>query len=182
MEIGELNSTRVQGQNGVTAQEAHIPTPLAGTMVDQKHAVDDTIHRASTSSFDNEKQAGIEVTSQEEEDVPSNLYPFPELPGAVDEGRALTVRAIFVGCCLGAVVSASNIYLGLKTGWTFGPALFGSILGFCILKPLSRLASPYLGGGYFGPKENVTCQTAATAAGGLGIIFVGAVPAMYQMY
>ncbi|ORY82431.1 oligopeptide transporter [Protomyces lactucae-debilis] len=162
MEIGELNTTRVQGQNGVNAEEAHIPTPFSGTKVAEKHAVDDTIQ-------------------QEEEDVPSNLYPFPELPGAVDEGTALTIRAILIGCCLGAVVSASNIYLGLKTGWTFGASLFGSILGFCILKPLSRISSPYLGGGYFGPKENLTVQTAATASGGLGIIFVGAVPAMYQM-
>lgn len=30
-------------------------------------------------------------------------------------------------------------------------------------------------------KENVLVQTAATAAGGLGIIFVGPIPAMYQM-
>lgn len=33
----------------------------------------------------------------------------------------------------------------------------------------------------FGPKENVTVQTAATAAGGIGIIFVSAVPAMYRL-
>lgn len=33
----------------------------------------------------------------------------------------------------------------------------------------------------FGPKENVTVQTAATAAGGIGIIFVGAIPAMYRL-
>ncbi|CCA76487.1 related to permeases-unknown function [Serendipita indica DSM 11827] len=36
-------------------------------------------------------------------------------------------------------------------------------------------------GGYFGPKENVTVQTAATSAGGLGILFVSAVPAMYRL-
>ena len=68
-----------------------------------------------------------------------------------------------------------------QPGWTFGAALFGSLLGFAIIKPLSRIAPKFLGGGYFGPKENVTVQTAATAAGGLGIIFVGPVPAMYQM-
>lgn len=32
-----------------------------------------------------------------------------------------------------------------------------------------------------GPKENVLVQTAATASGGLGIIFVGAIPACYQL-
>lgn len=91
-------------------------------------------------------------------------------------------RAIFVGCALGAIgerlvfvlvvipslndhftVGASNIYLGLKTGFTFGPQLFGAIFGFAILKPLSRIIpeSGLLGrflGGPFGPKENCTVQ------------------------
>lgn len=36
-------------------------------------------------------------------------------------------------------------------------------------------------GGPFGPKENCTVQSAATAAGGIGILFVSAVPAMYRL-
>jgi uncharacterized oligopeptide transporter (OPT) family protein len=36
-------------------------------------------------------------------------------------------------------------------------------------------------GGSFGPKENCTVQSAATAAGGLGILYVSAVPAMYRL-
>lgn len=123
--------------------------------------------------------AGADVEHAEE--VLDNKFPFPPLHGIPEETHQLTFRAIIIGCMLGAVVSASNIYLGLKTGWTFGASLFGGILGFAILKPLSTYAPRYLGGGYFGPKENVTCQSAATASGGLGIIFVGAVPAMYQM-
>lgn len=125
----------------------------------------------------------VEKSSVAEEDgeILDNKFPFPPLKGTPEETQQLTVRAIVIGCCLGAIVSASNIYLGLKTGWTFGAALFGSLLGFAIIKPLSRIAPTYLGGGYFGPKENVTVQTAATAAGGLGIIFVGPVPAMYKM-
>lgn len=60
-------------------------------------------------------------------------------------------------------VGASNIYLGLKTGFTFGPQLFGSIFGYAILKPLSKIIpeSGILGrflGGPFGPKENCTVQ------------------------
>jgi hypothetical protein len=42
--------------------------------------------------------------------------PFPIDPSIPEENNALTVRAIIVGCVLGAVVGASNIYLGLKTG------------------------------------------------------------------
>ncbi|KAG4413478.1 hypothetical protein IFR04_013379 [Cadophora malorum] len=134
------------------------------------------------------KTYSVDVTDNEHDQnyedphaVLDNKFPFPKLHGLPEEGSQITLRALLIGCCLGAVVSASNIYLGLKTGWTFGASLFGSILGFAILKPISKVAPKYLFGGYFGPKENVTIQSSATAAGGLGIIFVGAIPAMYQM-
>ncbi|KJA25455.1 hypothetical protein HYPSUDRAFT_160611 [Hypholoma sublateritium FD-334 SS-4] len=111
--------------------------------------------------------------------------PFPIDPDEVEETHQLTFRAVFVGCLLGGVVGASNIYLGLKTGFTFGPQLFGAIFGYAILKALST-ALPESGllnifGGSFGPKENCTVQSAATASGGLGILFVSAVPAMYRL-
>ena len=96
--------------------------------------------------------------------------------------------------------SSSNlhsVYLGLKTGWTFGASLFGSIFGFAILKPLSKALPVRFGGGYFGPKENVCCQSAATvsvskvvvfdftdfiqAAGSLGLLFTSGFPAAYQL-
>lgn len=69
----------------------------------------------------------------------------------------------------------------MKTGWTFGAGLFGSIFGFAILKPLSKALPKYFGGGYFGPKENVTCQSAATAASNLGLLFTSGFPAAYQL-
>jgi uncharacterized oligopeptide transporter (OPT) family protein len=59
--------------------------------------------------------------------------------------------------------------------------LFGSILGFAVLKPLSRAAPTFLGGGYFGPKENNVCQSAATSAGSLGLLFTSGFPAAYQL-
>ena len=73
------------------------------------------------------------------------------------------------------------MYLGLKTGWTFGASLFGSIFGFAILKPLSKVLPKHFGGGYFGPKENVCVQSAATAAGSLGLLFTSGFPAAYQL-
>jgi uncharacterized oligopeptide transporter (OPT) family protein len=73
------------------------------------------------------------------------------------------------------------MYIGLKTGWTFSASLFGSIFGYAILKPMSRSLPVYLGGGYFGPKENVCCQSAASAAGSLGLVFVSGIPAAYQL-
>ena len=65
----------------------------------------------------------------------------------------------------------------------FSANLFGAIFGFAILTFFSRTLGenfPILGGS-FGPKENAIVQTAATAAGGLGGIFVSAIPAMYQL-
>ncbi|KAF9118481.1 hypothetical protein BGX30_004549 [Mortierella sp. GBA39] len=94
----------------------------------------------------------------------------------IDEPKQFTVRAVLVGSILGLVVAASNMYTGLKAGWTFGAALWGSIFGFLLLKLLTRIT-----GGIFGPKENTVCQTAATAAGGLSAGFVTAIPAMYRM-
>ncbi|KAF8975405.1 hypothetical protein BGZ46_009150 [Entomortierella lignicola] len=94
----------------------------------------------------------------------------------VYEHQQFTWRASIIGSLLGCIVAASNLYLGLKIGWTFGAALWGSIFGFLILKSLSRFT-----GTIFGPKENTICQTAATAAGGLSNGFVTAIPAMYRM-
>ncbi|CUS14945.1 unnamed protein product [Tuber aestivum] len=111
--------------------------------------------------------------------------PFPIVEGAPEEARSqiLTIRAVVVGCMLGGLVNASNVYLGLKSGWTFAANLFGAIFGFAILTAFSKTLGqnfPILGGS-FGPKENSIVQTSATAAGGLGAIFVTAIPALYQL-
>ncbi|RPD63758.1 OPT oligopeptide transporter [Lentinus tigrinus ALCF2SS1-6] len=144
---------------------------------------------SSHSSITDEKKAAGETVSgvdEYESDMPDISRPFPPDPDEMVETHQLTLRAILVGCALGAVVGASNIYLGLKTGFTFGPQLFGAIFGFAIIKPLSKALpeSGLLGkllGGPFGPKENCTVQSAATAAGGIGILFVSAIPAMYRL-
>ncbi|KAI9321715.1 OPT oligopeptide transporter protein-domain-containing protein [Dichotomocladium elegans] len=92
-----------------------------------------------------------------------------------------TWRSCITGSLLGCLIAASNTYLGLKIGWTFGASMFGAIFSFAILKPLSRILPPSFGGGYFGPKENVTAQSAATTSGGLSTGFVSAIPAMYKL-
>ncbi|KAG0334990.1 hypothetical protein BG004_000187 [Podila humilis] len=94
----------------------------------------------------------------------------------VHEEHEFTWRASLVGSALGLVVAASNMYLGLKIGWSFGAALWGCIFGFLALKSISKVT-----GSVFGPKENAVCQAAATSAGGLSSGFVTAIPAMYRM-
>jgi uncharacterized oligopeptide transporter (OPT) family protein len=97
------------------------------------------------------------------------------------EEYQFTWRASIIGSLLGCVIAASNTYLGLKIGWTFGASLFGAIFSFAIIKPLSRTLPPKWGGGYFGPKENCSAQSAATTAGGLSAGFVAGIPAMYKL-
>ncbi|KAH9941892.1 OPT oligopeptide transporter [Epithele typhae] len=138
--------------------------------VDEKHQ-----HDAEKQNVADDAHKPVDITR-----------PFPIEDDEMEETHQLTVRAVFVGCVLGAIVGASNIYLGLKTGFTFGPQLFGAIFGYAILKPISKALpeSGLLGrmfGGPFGPKENCTVQSAATAAGGIGILFVSAIPAMYSL-
>ncbi|RDX51784.1 OPT oligopeptide transporter [Lentinus brumalis] len=146
--------------------------------------------RSSSHGSTDEKHIDQQIGSPDDDDHDPNTHdisrPFPVDPTEIEETHQLTLRAIVVGCCLGAIVGASNIYLGLKTGFTFGPQLFGAIFGFAIIKPLSKAIpeSGLLGrllGGPFGPKENCTVQSAATAAGGIGILFVSAIPAMYRL-
>ncbi|TFK92506.1 OPT oligopeptide transporter [Polyporus arcularius HHB13444] len=146
--------------------------------------------RRSSSHGSTDEKHFAEQTGPPHDDDDPNTHdisrPFPVDPTEIEETHQLTLRAIVVGCCLGAIVGASNIYLGLKTGFTFGPQLFGAIFGFAIIKPLSKAVpeSGLLGrllGGPFGPKENCTVQSAATAAGGIGILFVSAIPAMYRL-
>lgn len=72
----------------------------------------------------------------------------------------LTFRAAFTGFLLGGILSATNLYVGAKTGWTLGVGLTSVILSFSMYRLLSR----------FGMRdmtilENNCTQSVATAAG-----------------
>ncbi|OCK81683.1 oligopeptide transporter [Lepidopterella palustris CBS 459.81] len=133
-----------------------------------------------------EKEMGVEDTKELDEGqhaafLSDPFRPFDDLPDEPD--RIITIRAVFVGLCCGALVNASNVYLGLKTGWTFTANLFGAIAGFAVVKFFSKTFGenfPILGGS-FGPRENNIVQTAAMASGGLSSVFVSAFPALYQL-
>ncbi|MEW6279382.1 MAG: OPT/YSL family transporter, partial [Candidatus Eremiobacterota bacterium] len=85
----------------------------------------------------------------------------------------LTVRAVLIGCLLGGIVAAMNIYFGLQTGWSMGGSLIAAILGFSafsVLKPRKA----------FTPLETNIAQTAGSAAGAMASAagLLSAVPAM----
>ncbi|MBL8888158.1 MAG: OPT/YSL family transporter [Phycisphaerales bacterium] len=72
----------------------------------------------------------------------------------------LTFRSALTGFALGGILSATNLYVGAKTGWTLGVGLTSVILSFAMFRVLSR----------FGAKdmtilENNASQSIATAAG-----------------
>jgi uncharacterized oligopeptide transporter (OPT) family protein len=62
------------------------------------------------------------------------------------------------------IIGMANIYLGLKIGWGMGAGIFAAFAGFASLKGMEKYFPPGFGGGYFGPKENVSCQSAANGA------------------
>ena len=84
-----------------------------------------------------------------------------------------TLRAVLGGCLLGCVVSAMNIYLGLRTGWSLGGSLIAAILGFSLFKVLPT-KTPY------SALENNITQTAGSAAGSMTSAagLLAAIPAM----
>lgn len=194
-----LNTATRLHAHGVTQEEAH---------ADIVHANEDSapvLRRTSSegidekSSITDEKSGGLGLpygdalkSAANVEDHEDRLesftaedlargVPFPASSLPDEDGQGLTVRALVTGTVLGFVIAASNIYLGLKTGFTFGASLFSSLLGFVIIKALSRSLPAGFGGGFFGPRENVTIQSAATGAAGLSSMFVAAIPAMYRL-
>ena len=82
--------------------------------------------------------------------------------GRGDSMAQLTWRAVLVGSCLGAVLSLTNLYIGLKAGWGFGVAITACILSYAawtlLLKiGIARTPMTIL--------ENNCMQSAASSAG-----------------
>ncbi|MDJ0520691.1 MAG: OPT family oligopeptide transporter [Planctomycetota bacterium] len=88
----------------------------------------------------------------------------------------LTARAVAIGCCMGVVISAMNMYFGLKTGWGIGGSLIAAILSFAIFSALKPRKA-------FTPLETNIAQTAGSAAGTMTMAagLVAAIPAVQLM-
>jgi OPT family oligopeptide transporter len=91
----------------------------------------------------------------------------------------LTVRAVLIGMVLGGVMSLSNLYVGLKTGWGLGVAITACILSFSIgagLKKIGLLRTN------LSILENNCMQSAASSAGySTGSTMVGAISALLMI-
>ncbi len=73
----------------------------------------------------------------------------------------LTIRSAITGFILGGLLSATNLYIGAKTGWALGVGLTSVILAFAMFKALSSIGL----GRDFTILENNCMQSIATAAG-----------------
>lgn len=72
----------------------------------------------------------------------------------------LTLRAAVTGFILGGLLSATNLYIGAKTGWSLGVGITSVILAFAFFKLLQQL-----GFREFTILENNAMQSIATSAG-----------------
>ena len=108
----------------------------------------------------------------------------PEVPVEVVEeipqhdwagGPQLTYRAVITGCLVGSIIACTNIYIGLKIGWTFGASIISAVLGFSFFAMIDRRLSVL---------ETNIAQTAGSAAGSMASAagLVAAIPAMQLLY
>ena len=82
--------------------------------------------------------------------------------GRGDSMPQLTWRAVLMGSVLGGVLSLTNLYIGLKSGWGFGVAITAAILSYSIWTTFHKL------GWVRTPMtilENNCMQSTASAAG-----------------
>ena len=99
----------------------------------------------------------------------------PALRAPATSAQSFTPRSLIVGLIIGALITFSNTYFGLQTGWISTMAMPSALIGFSVFKVLSKhLSFP------FTPIENVLIQTVAGAVGTmpLGCGFVGVIPAL----
>lgn len=70
-----------------------------------KHSSDPSVMAEKGEMFD---VTNVVSEGREDEPMLSHEFQFPIDPNAEEETQQLTVRAIFVGCCLGGVIAASK--------------------------------------------------------------------------
>ncbi len=88
----------------------------------------------------------------------------------------LTLRSAITGMMLGSVLSLTNLYVGIRTGWTLGVGITSVILAFSLYKLMAKIGLAK----EFTILENVQMQSIATAAGYMTAPLISSLPA-YMM-
>lgn len=88
--------------------------------------------------------------------------------------RELTLRALLTGLILGAILTPSNIYSGLKIGWSFNMSIIALLVGFAFWQNLARvLRRP----AWTLHESNINQTTASSAASIISGGLVAPIPA-----
>ena len=96
-----------------------------------------------------------------------------------DQAVQLTPRAVVSGMLIGGLMSVSNLYVGLKTGWGLGVTITACIIAYAVFKFLEQVVPAYRRRP-FSTLENYTMSSAASAAGYMSSAgLVSAIPALY---
>jgi OPT family oligopeptide transporter len=78
--------------------------------------------------------------------------------------KQLTVRAVVMGMIIGGLMSLTNLYIGLKTGWGLGVTITACVLSFSIWK-LLRMIFPKIFTTDMTLLENNSMKSTASSAG-----------------
>jgi uncharacterized oligopeptide transporter (OPT) family protein len=84
----------------------------------------------------------------------------------------LNLRSALTGMVLGGVLSLTNLYVGIKTGWTLGVGISSVVLSYAMFRLISRLKL----GKEMSILENNAMQSVATSAGYMTAPLVSAIP------
>lgn len=137
-----------------------------------------TLDKASDSSAPNPEEIQPPWPA---DDAPQDVYDAYWLKWVykADKDAQFTFRALLVGCVVGGIMSFSNLYVGLKTGWGLGASITAAIVAFGLFKALQPLMGPR--SPEFTTLENNTMQTAASSAAYMTSAgLVSAIPALYM--
>lgn len=99
-----------------------------------------------------------------------NVYQGDDMP-------QLTLRAVIMGSFLGAFMSLSNLYVGLKTGWSLGVAITACILSFAIYRTLVTVFPKFFRTEMSLLENNCMQSTASSAGYSTGGTMVSAISA-----
>ena len=113
--------------------------------------------------------------------------------------KQLTLRSVVMGCGLGMIMVCSNMYVGLRAGWSMGVAITACVLAFATFRTVSATIGPWMirlhGVPVIGPffrllwpdnhfsiLENNALQSCASAGGVMtGAGLVNAIPALMML-
>lgn len=155
----------------ITSNPSHPLLPTESAPLSNGSA-EETAPPASPEPVPTRKETAEEREDREAREWLANIYQG-------DRVRQLSVRSIITGMMIGALMSISNLYVGLKTGWGLGVTITACIIAYAVFKTLEQIV-PAWRNDPFTILENNTMSSAASAAGYMSSAgLVSAIPALY---